>query len=70
VPPNAPHDGRAAAQSDPVLLAVQTAMAKGALVSLDQVGRIPPLDVSIRPAKLGEIGTRRVGGVWLKTSDE
>jgi hypothetical protein len=47
---------------DPVLLAVQTAMAKGSLVSLDRVDRIPPLDMPIRPEMLGEIGTRRVGG--------
>jgi len=45
-----------------VFLAVQTAMAKGALVSLDRVDRIPPIDVPIRPEMLGEIGTRRVGG--------
>lgn len=49
-------------QPDPVFLAVQTAMAKGALVSLDRVDRIPPIDVPIRPEMLGEIGTRRVGG--------
>ena len=47
---------------DPVFLAVQTVMAKGALVSLDRVGRIPPIDVPIQSEKLGEIGTRRVGG--------
>ncbi|MBU8541698.1 hypothetical protein [Falsiroseomonas tokyonensis] len=49
-------------QPDPVLLAVQAAMARGALVSLDRVDRIPPLDLPIRPEMLGEIGTRRVGG--------
>lgn len=49
-------------QPDPVLLAVQTAMAKGSFVSLDQVGRIPPIDMSIRPEMLGEMSTRRVGG--------
>ena len=49
-------------QPDPVFQAVQTAMAKGALVSLERVDRIPPIDVPIRPEMLGEIGTRRVGG--------
>lgn len=49
-------------QPDPVLLAVQAAMARGSLVSLDRVDRIPPLDMPIRPEMLGEIGTRRVGG--------
>jgi len=47
---------------DPVFSAVQTEMAKGALVSLEQVDRIPPIDVPIRSEMLGEIGTRRVGG--------
>lgn len=47
---------------DPVLLAVQAVLAKGSLVSLDRVDRIPPLDMPIRPEMLGEIGTRRVGG--------
>ena len=37
-------------------------MARGSLVSLDRVDRIPPLDMPIRPEMLGEIGTRRVGG--------
>lgn len=47
---------------DPVLLLVQTALAKGSLVALDRVDRIPPLDMPIRPEMLGEISTRRVGG--------
>ncbi|MBR0670697.1 hypothetical protein [Neoroseomonas soli] len=47
---------------DPVLLSLQAALAKGSLVSLDRVDRIPPLDMPIRPEMLGEIGTRRVGG--------
>jgi len=49
-------------QPDPVLLAVQLAMAKGSLVALDRVDRIPPLDMPVRPEMLGEIGMRRVGG--------
>ncbi len=53
---------------DPVLLSLQTALAKGSLVSLDRVDWIPPLDMPIRPEMLGEVSTRRVGGALRRVA--
>jgi len=46
---------------DPVLLAVQRVLTKGALVSVERVGRAPPLAMPIRSELFGELAQQRVG---------
>ena len=48
-------------RADPVLLAVQRVLAKGALVSIERVGRSPPLAMPVRSELFGELAQQRVG---------
>jgi hypothetical protein len=63
-----PTQAKAIAQIDPVLLAVQAALAKGTLVSIDRVGRAPPLDMPVRAEMFGEAGEQRAGAARRKQS--
>jgi hypothetical protein len=46
---------------DPVLLEVQTALAKGAIVALDRASRAPPLDAPVKAELFGERAETRTG---------
>ncbi|MGA2491574.1 MAG: hypothetical protein ABSF67_01340 [Roseiarcus sp.] len=46
---------------DPLLLAVQIALAKGTIVAIDQSSRAPPLSAPVKPEFFGERGETRSG---------
>jgi hypothetical protein len=46
---------------DPVLLAVQTVLAKGSVVALDKFSRAPPLDAPLKPEHFGHRAETRSG---------
>jgi hypothetical protein len=53
---------------DPVLLAVQTALAKGSVVAIDQSGRAPPLSVPVKAEFFGERAETRSGAARRRQS--
>lgn len=67
-PERTPTQTGALPKPDPVLLSVQTVLSRGTLVSIERVGRAPPLNMPIRPDFFGELAEERVGSAARRQS--
>jgi hypothetical protein len=56
-----PSEAKTFPRPDPVLLAVQTALAKGSVIALDRSSRAPPLDAPVKAELFGEAAETRSG---------
>ncbi len=60
-PEPTPSQAKTFPQPDPVLLAVQTVVARGSVIALDRANRAPPLDAPVKAELFGETAETRSG---------